>query len=278
MKNFTLNCSGKLLDVSSPKIMAILNCTPDSFYDGGKYVNENQLIEQVKQMLQDGADIIDIGGMSTRPNATIISEMEELDRVLPVVQLLHQHFPNVILSIDTSRSVVAKEAVKNGVSIINDVSAGTEDETIFSVAAQYCCPIVLMHRIGNAQTMQQHTHYQDIIIDVFDYFIDRIKIAKQYGVTDLIIDIGFGFSKTLEQNYYLLQHLSYFEQLPYPILSGLSRKSMLYKLLDITAEQALNATSIVNTIALQNGTSILRVHDVKEAKECVKIYNALNPE
>ena len=263
------------MDLSTPKVMAILNCTPDSFYDGGKFNDEKTVLIQVEKMLNEGADIIDIGGMSSRPNAEIISEVEELNRVLPITRTIHNHFPNAVLSIDTFRSEVAKQTIEEGVSIINDISAGTEDERIFDIAAQFNCPIILMHRKGNAQTMQQQTNYENILVEMVDYFIDKVNLARQKNVKDIVLDVGFGFSKTLEQNYFLLNNLAIFKQLDLPILAGLSRKSMLYNLLISTPENALNATTAVNMIALQNGARLLRVHDVKEAVECVKIYNQL---
>lgn len=272
MKNFTLHCKGKLLHADKPLVMGILNLTTDSFYDGGKYFQEKAVLQRVEQMLQQGADIIDIGGMSTRPNAEIIDEGEELDRVIEPIRKIRAHFPEAILSIDTFRSRVADEAIRHGVSIVNDISGGTEDEAIFAVAAKYGCPYILMHRKGNMETMHKDTFYDDLLEDMLVYFTRQITKATEAGIQDVIIDVGFGFSKTIQQNYSILKHLSVFQQLDKPILAGLSRKSMLYKLLNTTPDHALNATSIVNTIALQNGAGILRVHDVKEAAECVKIY------
>ncbi len=272
MKNFTLHCKGKLLHADKPLVMGILNLTTDSFYDGGKYFQEKAVLLRVEQMLQHGADIIDIGGMSTRQNAEIIDEVEELDRVIEPIRKIRAHFPEAILSIDTFRSRVADEAIRHGVSIVNDISGGTEDEAIFAVAAKYGCPYILMHRKGNMETMHKDTFYDDLLEDMLVYFTRQITKATEAGIQDVIIDVGFGFSKTIQQNYSILKHLSVFQQLDKPILAGLSRKSMLYKLLNTTPDHALNATSIVNTIALQNGAGILRVHDVKEAAECVKIY------
>lgn len=272
MKNFTLHCKGKLLHADKPLVMGILNLTTDSFYDGGKYFQEKAVLLRVEQMLQHGADIIDIGGMSTRPNAEIIDEVEELDRVIEPIRKIRAHFPEAILSIDTFRSRVADEAIRHGVSIVNDISGGTEDEAIFAVAAKYGCPYILMHRKGDMETMHKDTFYDDLLEDMLVYFTRQITKATEAGIQDVIIDVGFGFSKTIQQNYSILKHLSVFQQLDKPILAGLSRKSMLYKLLNTTPDHALNATSIVNTIALQNGAGILRVHDVKEAAECVKIY------
>lgn len=272
MKNFTLHCKGKLLHADKPLVMGILNLTTDSFYDGGKYFQEKAVLLRVEQMLQHGADIIDIGGMSTRQNAEIIDEVEELDRVIEPIRKIRAHFPEAILSIDTFRSRVADEAIRHGVSIVNDISGGTEDEAIFAVAAKYGCPYILMHRKGDMETMHKDTFYDDLLEDMLVYFTRQITKATEAGIQDVIIDVGFGFSKTIQQNYSILKHLSVFQQLDKPILAGLSRKSMLYKLLNTTPDHALNATSIVNTIALQNGAGILRVHDVKEAAECVKIY------
>ena len=276
MKNFTLNCKGKLLAVDTPIVMGILNLTDDSFYDGGKYISEAAVLARVEQMLADGATIIDIGGMSTRPHAAAVSEEEELKRVLVPIGMIHKHFPDAILSIDTVRSSVAEAVILQGVSIVNDISGGTEDEQIFRVAAKYSCPLILMHRQGNLQTMHQEISYTHLLTDILDYFTRQIGKATEAGIKDVIVDVGFGFSKTIDQNYSLLKNISVFEQLNRPLLAGLSRKSMLYKLLNTTAENALNATTIVNTIALQNGSAILRVHDVKEAMECIKIYNQLN--
>ena len=260
------------MHADKPLVMGILNLTTDSFYDGGKYFQEKAVLLRVEQMLQHGADIIDIGGMSTRQNAEIIDEVEELDRVIEPIRKIRAHFPEAILSIDTFRSRVADEAIRHGVSIVNDISGGTEDEAIFAVAAKYGCPYILMHRKGNMETMHKDTFYDDLLEDMLVYFTRQITKATEAGIQDVIIDVGFGFSKTIQQNYSILKHLSVFQQLDKPILAGLSRKSMLYKLLNTTPDHALNATSIVNTIALQNGAGILRVHDVKEAVECVKIY------
>ncbi len=274
--SYILNCKEKLLVLDSPIIMGILNTTPDSFFDGGSYKNDLDILMQVDKMLYDGASIIDIGGYSTRPNASFISEEEELNRVLPIIQTIHQHFPTAILSIDTFRSNVAEVAINAGVSIVNDISGGTEDERMFEVVAKYNCPFIIMHRQGNLQTMHQQTTYKNMLVDIVDYFNQQIQNANHFGIKDVIIDVGFGFSKTIEQNYFLLQNLDVFKMLDKPMLVGVSRKSMLYKLLETTPENALNATTAANMIALQNGAHILRVHDVKEAMECVKIFNTMN--
>jgi dihydropteroate synthase len=272
----TLNCKGKILMLDSPLVMGILNVTPDSFFDGGKYSNSIDIIMQADKMLFEGAAIIDIGGFSTRPNAEMISEAEELSRILPATELLHNHFPDAVLSIDTFRSNVAEAAIKNGVSVINDISGGTEDERIFEVAAKYNCPLILMHKQGKLHNMHQHTIYNDVLNDILDFFTKQLKKAKDAGVKDVIIDVGFGFSKTIEQNYFLLKNLAVFKLLDKPVLAGISRKSMLYKMLGTTAQQSLNATTAANMIALQQGAGILRVHDVKEAVECVAIWKAVN--
>lgn len=274
--SYTLNCKEKLLVLDSPIIMGILNTTTDSFFDGGSYKNDLDILMQVDKMLYDGASIIDIGGYSTRPNAVFISEEEELNRVLPIIQTIHQQFPTAILSIDTFRSNVAEVAINAGVSIVNDISGGTEDERMFEVVAKYNCPFIIMHRQGNLQTMHQQTTYKNMLVDIVDYFNQQIQKVNHFGIKDVIIDVGFGFSKTIEQNYFLLQNLDVFKMLDKSMLVGVSRKSMLYKLLETTPENALNATTAANMIALQNGAHILRVHDVKEAMECVKIWKAMN--
>ncbi len=276
MQNFTLNCRGKLLAINSPIVMGILNVTPDSFFDGGNYVKEKQLLVQAEKMLTEGAAMLDIGGMSTRPGASLISAEEELQRVIPAIKTISREFPDTVISIDTFRSSVAKEAVEQGAMIVNDISGGTEDEKMFEVVADLNCPFILMHLQGGISHMHQVQHYNNLLPDMMDYFMAQTKRAKKSGIKDVILDVGFGFSKTREQNYYLLKYLKVFEMLNIPILTGLSRKSMLYKLLETTPGNALNATSAAHTIALQNGASFLRAHDVKEAMECIKIYETMN--
>ncbi|MFN8238400.1 MAG: dihydropteroate synthase [Chitinophagales bacterium] len=227
-------------------------------------------------MLKDGATIIDIGGMSTRPGASEVAETEERSRVIPAINAIVRNFPEAIISIDTFRSGVAKEAVENGASIVNDISGGTEDEGMFKVVADLNCPIILMHLQGGIAHIHEPPQYENFLTDVFDYFSSRLQKAKASGIKDVIVDVGFGFSKTREQNYYLLKHLSVFECLNKPILIGVSRKSMLYKLLETTPENALNATTAAHMIALQNGASVLRAHDVKEAMECIRIHQTIN--
>ncbi len=272
----TINCKGNLIDLSTPQIMGILNLTPDSFYDGGKYKSESDILNQVEKMITEGATFIDLGAYSSKPGADHISETEEEKRLLPVVELLIKHFPDILLSIDTFRSSIAKKAVASGAAIINDISGGSLDPNMHKTIGELQVPYIMMHMRGNPQNMQQQTDYDNIIRDLLQYFAQKVIELKYEKVNDIIIDLGFGFSKTLEQNYTLLKHLKEFKILELPILTGISRKSMLYKLLDTTSQKALNATTAANTIALMNGTNILRVHDVREAHEAVKIFNQLN--
>ena len=271
----TINCKGKLIDLSSPKVMGILNITPDSFFDGGKYKNDAAILKHVEYMLNEGATFIDIGAYSSRPNADHISETEELNRLLPIVTLVLKTFPETLISIDTFRSHVAKEAIETGAALINDISAGKLDQAMLQTVANLHVPYIMMHMQGNPQTMQQHTNYNNLTKDILHYFSERIAAAKALGIVDIIIDPGFGFAKTLEQNYELLNKLELFKMIEKPLLVGLSRKSMIYKTLNTTANHALNGTSVLNTIALQKGASILRVHDVKEAVETIKLIESL---
>lgn len=271
----TINCKGNLIDLSTPKIMGILNCTPDSFYDGGKYKNESEILGQVEKMLNEGATFIDIGAYSTKPGADFVTEEEELQRLLPIIDLVLQHFPEALISVDTFRSKVAQKAVEHGAAIINDISAGMLDKNMLETVAKLQVPYIMMHMKGNPQTMQSLTDYTDIVKEMTFYFSERINKARSFGLNDIIIDPGFGFAKTLEQNYEVLQKLDYFNILELPILVGVSRKSMIYKLLENSPQEALNGTSVLNTIALQKGANILRVHDVKEAVETVKLTQQL---
>lgn len=268
----TINCHGKLIDVSSPKIMGILNHTPDSFFDGGKYKTEQEILSRAEKMISEGADFIDVGAYSSRPNAAFVTEEEEIERLVFVLEVLAKHFPEIPISIDTFRSEVARISLENGAAIINDISAFSLDENMLGVVAHYKVPYIMMHMRGMPQTMQQFTDYDNLTKDIFYYFSEKIALAKAKGVNDLIVDVGFGFSKTLEQNYELLYHLNYFQQFGLPLLVGVSRKSMIYKALDITPDEALNGTTVIHTMALQKGANILRVHDVKEAKETVKLF------
>lgn len=271
-----INCNGTIIDLSVPKVMGILNCTPDSFFDGGKYNDATSIINQVEKMLNEGATFIDVGAYSSRPGAKHISEEEELSRILPVIKLLIDEFPSVLISVDTFRSHIAAQCVHHGACIINDIAAGEMDATMFSTVAKLQVPYIMMHMQGTPQNMQQNPVYKDVVGDLLYYFSKKIAELHKLGVNDIITDVGFGFGKTIDQNYQLLKHLELFKNLETPLLVGLSRKGMLYKPLNSNAESALNATMAANTIALLNGASILRVHDVKEAVEAVKIVALLN--
>ncbi|MDG2179955.1 MAG: dihydropteroate synthase [Algibacter sp.] len=272
----TLNCNGKLIDISSPKVMGILNITPDSFFHVGKYKNESDIILQVEKMLFEGATFIDVGAYSSRPGAIHISEDEELQRIVPIIELLVKHFPEIIISVDTFRSNVAKKTIKAGAAIINDISGGKMDTKMFTAIAELQVPYIIMHMLGTPQNMQQNPVYEDVTKEVISFFAAQIFKLHQLKINDIIIDVGFGFGKTIEHNYQLLKDLSLFKNLDAPILAGISRKSMLYKPLDTTPQLALNATTSANTIALLNGANILRVHDVKEAMEAIKIVEQLS--
>ncbi|SEB71506.1 dihydropteroate synthase [Tenacibaculum sp. MAR_2009_124] len=271
----TINCNGTLVDLSSPKVMGILNLTPDSFYDGGKYKKEKEILIQVEKMLYEGATFIDVGGYSSRPGAKHISEEEELSRVVPIVSLLVKEFPEILISIDSFRSRVAGEAVHAGGAIINDISGGKVDEEMFAKVAELQVPYILMHMKGTPQNMQSNPNYNDIVKELILFFSEQIFKLRELKVNDIIIDVGFGFGKTIPHNFELLKKLELFSSLEVPVLTGISRKSMLYKTLKITPSEALNATTVANTIALLNGTNILRVHDVKQAVEAIQIVNNL---
>lgn len=271
-----INCKGQLIDLSIPKVMGILNLTPDSFYDGGSYQDKATALKQVEKMLNEGATFIDVGAYSSRPNSTDISESEELKRILPIVELILKEFPAVLLSIDSFRSTVVKPCIEAGAAMVNDISAGKLDAEMLSVVADLHVPYVMMHMKGTPQTMKRHTDYNNLLKEILFYFSERIAAARTYGIVDLIIDPGFGFAKTVDQNFELLNTLEIFKLLELPLLAGLSRKSMIYKTLNSTTKEALNGTSVLNTIALQKGASILRVHDVKEAVECIKLVERLN--
>ena len=272
----TINCKGKLIDLSSPKVMCISNIIPDSFYDGGTHKNEKAILNHVEQMLNEGVTFIDIGAYSSRPNADHVSEDEELKRIIPIVNLILKTFPKTLLSIDTFRSEVAKQCIEAGACLINDISAGLLDKNMLQTIAQLRVPYIMMHMKGTPQTMQTLTDYDDLVKDILFYFSERIEAARTLGIIDIIIDPGFGFAKTLKQNFELLNKLELFKIIEKPLLAGVSRKSMIYKTLESSAQEALNGTSVLNTIALQKGASILRVHDVKEAMECIKLIESLN--
>ncbi|MCG2459712.1 dihydropteroate synthase [Flavobacteriaceae bacterium F89] len=271
----TINCKGNLIDLTQPKVMGILNLTPDSFYDGGKYTDPDSIIFQVEKMILEGADFIDVGAYSSRPNAQDISTDVELARILPVVERLLEEFPELLISIDTYRSRVAKECISLGAAMINDISAGKLDGKMIPTVAEHQVPYVMMHLKGTPKTMQRQTTYDDLIGDILYYFSERIAAARSLGINDIIVDPGFGFAKTLEQNYCLLQNLQFLKSFNLPILVGLSRKSMIYRLLDLDTDRALNGTTALNMVALLRGANILRVHDVKEAVECIKLTEAL---
>ena len=271
----TINCKGQLIDISTPKVMGILNVTPDSFYDGGQYKDEKSILNQVETILNEGATFVDIGGYSSRPGADYVSEAEELSRVVPVVQLILNHYPETLISIDTFRSEVAKKSIEAGAAIINDISAGHLDENMIATVGQLGVPYIMMHMKGNPETMQQQTDYDDLIKDINSYFAERIAKAHAAKINDIIIDPGFGFAKTTEQNYELLNNMELLQIVDKPILAGVSRKSMIYKTLNTTSENALNGTTALHMVALQKGAKILRVHDVKEAMECVTLFNQL---
>lgn len=272
----TINCKGQLIDISTPKVMGILNVTPDSFHDGGQYKDESSILNQVETMLTEGATFIDVGGYSSRPGADYVTETEELNRVIPVVQLILKHFPETYISVDTFRSEIAKQSIDAGAALINDISAGQLDEQMIYTAGQLGVPYIMMHMRGNPKTMQAQTDYDDLIKDINFYFAERIAEAHAAKINDIIIDPGFGFAKTIEQNYQLLNQLELLGIVGKPILAGLSRKSMIYKTLDTTSTNALNGTTALHMIALEKGSKILRVHDVKEAMECVTLFNKLH--
>lgn len=267
----TINCKGTLINLSTPKVMGIVNVTPDSFFDGGKLTDADAVVFQVEKMLQEGATFIDLGGYSSKPGAEFVSETEELNRVIPVVKLLVEKFPDILLSIDTFRSEVAKQAIENGAALINDISAGLLDEKMLETVAKLQVPYIMMHMKGTPQTMQSLANYDDLLKEMNYYFSERIAKARRFGLNDIIIDPGFGFAKTLEHNYELLQNLELLQFHDLPILAGISRKSMIYKALETSPEEALNGTTFLHAFCLQKGANILRVHDVKEAVECVKL-------
>ena len=271
----TLNCNGKLIDLSTPKVMGILNVTPDSFYDGGKFKNDTCFLSHAERLLNEGATFVDIGAYSSKPGADFVSETEELNRLIPIVRLIHDAFPETPISIDSFRSNVINMSIQAGAAMVNDISGGQLDPLMFETVGKLGVPYILMHMRGTPQTMQRMTSYSNVIKEVYSYFTERIELAKKHQIKDIIIDLGFGFSKTLEQNFKLLESLDFYKNLNLPILAGVSRKSMIYKTLDTNADQALNGTTALHMIALEKGAKLLRVHDVKEALECIKLHRAL---
>ncbi len=272
-----INCNGKLIELAEPQVMGILNVTPDSFYDGGRYDSDKQILDRVENMLHDGADIIDIGAYSTRPGAPVVSEQEELKRLMHPLEIIREKYPDIILSVDTFRSKVAKEVVvHHKVDIINDISSGDLDDKMLDTVAELNVPYMIMHMKGIPENMQDDPNYKgDIVKEIIKYLADKVELLQQRGVHDIIIDPGFGFGKTVEHNYTILKRMEEFEIFELPLLVGVSRKSMIYKPLGVGPEQALNGTTAVNMLALQKGAAFLRVHDVKEAKECVKLHQII---
>ncbi len=271
----SINCNGHLVSLETPKVMGILNVTPDSFYDGGMYKDSKSILIQVEKMLSDGATFIDIGAYSSRPNAPHVSLEEEKQRLLPIVELILQEFPQTLLSIDTFRSEVAKAAIELGAAMINDISAGNLDANMMQTVGELGVPYIMMHMQGTPKTMQANPTYTNVVKDILQELSEKIAVARSHKINDIIVDPGFGFGKTIAHNYAILKDLQLFSFLDCPVLAGVSRKSMIYKVLESSAQEALNGTSVLHTIALQNKASILRVHDVKEAVECVKLVEML---
>lgn len=271
---FTLNCRGRLLLIEQPVVMGIINATPDSFFSGSRQQTIDAALQQASKMITEGATILDVGGQSTRPGSDAIDKETEAKRLIPIIEAIHNAFPETIISVDTYYAAVAEEAVNAGATIINDISGGLMDADMLATAAKLQTPFICMHMKGTPQTMQQFAAYQNIAQEVLEYFIERTAACKLAGIRDVVIDPGFGFSKTIPQNFELLRNLSALKMLEKPILSGLSRKGTIYKTLNINAEEALNGTTVLNTISLLNGASILRVHDVKEAMETIKLVQA----
>ena len=273
--HFQIKLNNQLVDLSTPIVMGILNVTPDSFFKGNRFVSDKGILQCVEKILSDGGIIIDIGGYSTRPSADLITQDEEIRRISEALDIILKKFSNLLISVDTFRSSVVRQITKNyPVAMINDIGGGTLDDLMFETIADLKVAYVLMHTRGTPQIMQKETQYEDLVSEVFGFLEKRLSRLRLLGVNDVIIDPGFGFAKTLEQNYELLSKLSYFKELNVPILAGISRKSMIYNLLEINAEEALNGTTSVNTLALMGGATILRVHDAKQAMQAIKIYHA----
>jgi len=272
---FSLNCKGDLIFLNTPKIMGVLNITPDSFYDGGRYKAEDQVLAQVEKMMKEGATFIDIGAYSSRPGAAEVSEAEEAKRLYPMLQAILKRFPEVLLSIDTFRSHIAKDAVEMGAALINDISAGQLDPEMIPTVGKLGVPYIMMHMRSTPKDMQEHTYYEHLLQEIISYFSEKIDRAKKHNINDIIIDPGYGFAKTTQQNFKLLRDSALLNTFGVPVLTGVSRKSMIYKTLNTTAQEALNGTTALHMQALINGSSILRVHDVAPAKECILLYEAL---
>jgi dihydropteroate synthase len=268
----TLHIKGQLVDLSTPLVMGILNLTPDSFYSKSRKERKSELLTSADQMLQEGAGILDLGAYSSRPGADHISEEEESKRILQGLKVVRQHFPEAIISVDTFRSQIARSCIENGADIINDISGGALDEAMWTVVSEYRIPYILMHMRGTPQTMTQQNQYEDLLGEIVYELQEKLYQCRKFGIADVIIDPGFGFAKNIRQNFELLKNLKELHILDCPILVGISRKSLIYKTFNSTPEYALNGTTALNMIGLMNGASILRVHDVKEAVECVKLY------
>ncbi|HFA49386.1 MAG TPA: dihydropteroate synthase [Bacteroidetes bacterium] len=271
----TINCRGRLVSLERPLVMGILNVTPDSFYDGGRHKGPDRQFAQAEKMLEEGAAFIDVGGMSSRPGAEIISLEEERERVVPVIEGIAKKFPEALISIDTVRSEVAKECADAGACIINDISAGRIDTKMYETVAALGLPYVLMHMQGRPKAMQAAPKYENVTLEVLDFFIKEIGKLRNLGVKDILVDPGFGFGKTIGHNFQLLSQMHVFKMLETPVLAGISRKSMIYKYLETSAEEALNGTTALHMVALQQGAKILRAHDVKEAVECIRLWEKL---
>ena len=272
----TLNCNGTLVDLSEPKVLGVLNLTPDSFFDGGHYNQMDTAVSQCEKMLHDGADFIDLGAYSSRPGADDVSEQEELNRLIPVLEVLLKKFPEALFSIDTFRAKVAQEALDRGAHMINDISAGNLDDQMLMTVGKYPVPYIAMHMQGTPQNMQDQPQYQDPFAEISLFFSEKIQACNAAGINDVILDPGFGFGKKVEHNYHILQRLEHLQQFNVPVLAGVSRKSMIYKVLETTAEEALNGTTVLHTVALMKKAQLLRVHDVKEAKECIRLLAQLH--
>lgn len=267
-----LNCRGTLHEFDGPIVMGILNLTPDSFYDGGKFTIQSTIVSQIDRMISEGAQIIDVGAMSSRPAAKLLSEKEELARLLPVLSIIKSNFPETLISIDTFNSEVVRACYDEGADILNDISGGSWDLKLFETVGELRMPYILMHIFGSFETMHDKKEYGNIIMEMMQYFVEKIRMLRQHGIQDIILDPGFGFSKSLENNFEVLQNLNVFKILDLPILAGISRKSMICKTLKISPDQALNGTTALNMLALQRGAKILRVHDVKEALETIELH------
>ena len=275
VENYSINCKGNLIDLSTPKIMSIVNTTPDSFYDGGQYNTIEKALQKVEVDISNNATFIDIGGYSSKPNAAHVTEEEELKRTIPVIEAILKSFPEAVISIDTFRGKVAKEAVDAGAALINDISAFELDKEMINTLKTYKVPYILMHMLGTPQNMQKNPSYKNVVKEIVLFLSNKIRELKTFGIHDIIIDPGFGFGKTLSNNYELIANLNYFTTLKHPLLVGLSRKSIIYKLLNINSLESINGTTALNMYSLLNGANILRVHDTKEANECIRIFNEI---